>query len=82
MNDQRRYWLDEPRNVSRVFWGLAAVCALLVVLGLFVEHHAHFGWERWPGAYAVFGFVAFFAIVMAGKYLRLLLRRDEDYYDR
>ena len=81
-NDERRYWLDEPRNVDKVFWALAGVCALLLVIELFLHRHPHFGWDAWPGFYGVFGFVAFWCIVIAGKHLRKILMRDEDYYDR
>jgi predicted tellurium resistance membrane protein TerC len=75
-------WLDEPRNVDKLWWGLCAVCGLLVGIDLFVHRHAHFDWEAWPGFYAAVGFVAFYAIVIAGKHLRKVLMRDEDYYDR
>jgi len=82
MSDDRQRWLDEPKNVDKVWWGLCAVCALLVAIDLFLHRHAHFAWEAWPGFYAAVGFVAFYAIVIAGKHLRKLLMRDEDYYDR
>lgn len=82
MNDERKYWLDERKNVDKVWWGLCAVCALLVVIDLFLHRHAHWDWEAIPGFYAGFGFVAFYAIVLAGKHLRKVLIRDEDYYDR
>ena len=36
----------------------------------------------WFGFYAVFDFVTFFLAVLAGKELRKVLMRPEDYYDR
>jgi hypothetical protein len=81
MNDDRRYVLDEPRNRDRLFWGLCAVCGLLLVAELLVHRHPHFGWEAVPFFHAAFGFVAFWCIVIAGKHLRKVLMRDEDYYD-
>ena len=81
MENERKYWLDDPRNPNRLFWLLAIICALLIIVDLFLHRHAHFGWEGWPGVYGVIGFVAFFGIVLSGKYLRKVLRRDEDYYD-
>ena len=82
MSDERKYWLDEPRNVTRLYVALLVVCALLVVTDLILHRHADFSWEGLPGFYGAFGFVAFFGIVMAGKHLRKLLKRPEDYYDR
>ena len=37
--------------------------------------------EKIPGFYAIVGFVAFVLIVRGGQALRLLIKRDEDYYD-
>ena len=84
MNDEKPRWLDDPMHVTLIVRGLYAACGLLVVLGLFFidAHHAHFPWESWPGFYGVYGFLAFTFAVLAGKQLRRVLMRDEDYYDR
>jgi len=82
--DERRHWLDHPKVGDRAFWALVAVCALLLVIEipLLLVHvrHPHFGWDTF-GFYGVFGFAAFFLIVLAGKQLRKVLSRQEDYYD-
>ena len=54
---------------------------LLVIADAFYNKHVHFAMESLFGAYAIFGFVAFIVIVIAGKYLRKILMRPEDYYD-
>lgn len=65
---------------------LYAACVLLVLAGVAFQlfthafGHAHYGFERWPGFYGVFGFAAFVLIVYAGKLLRRLVKRDENYY--
>jgi uncharacterized membrane protein len=81
MSGDKKHWLDDRRNVDVVFWVLCGVCGVLVVIDLFLHRHAHYRWEEWPGFYAAFGFVAFWCIVIAGKHLRKILWRDEDYYD-
>ena len=78
---ERKYWLDEPRNVKKVVYALYAICALLFGADLFVHKHSHFDFENWFGIFALFGFVACVALVLAAKVLRVLLKRDEDYYD-
>ena len=78
----QRRWLDRPRNVSRLVYGLATVCALLAVIDLFLEKHVHYAFEKFPFFHAAFGFVAFTLIVLTGRPLRRLLMRKEDYYDR
>ena len=82
MNGERRRWLDEPRNVTRLVWALGTICVLLLLADFFYDKHAHFTWEDWPFFFGLFGFAAFFFIVLLGKQLRRLLMRDEDYYDR
>lgn len=78
----KRYWLDEPRNVQRIFWALCAFCLLLAVADFFYHKHSHFEVEDFPAFYGLYGFVSFVFIVFAGKLLRKIVMRDEDYYDR
>jgi len=80
---ERKYWLDEPRNVDKVVYGLYAVCALLFVVDLFpYKHHLHYAAESWIGFYGFYGLVSCVLLVLAAKGLRVLLKRPEDYYDR
>jgi len=78
----KKYLFDRPGNVKRLlgcFYG-----SLFVLLGLevFVHKHPHFGWEKWPEFYAVYGFIACVVLVLVAKYvLRPLVKRREDYYD-
>ena len=81
-HDDRRRWLDEPRNVTRVVYGLVTVCVLAFAADLFYAKHPHFGFEGWFGFYAVYGFVGSVALVLSAKWLRRFLRRDEDHYER
>ncbi len=80
--DEKTYWLDNPRNVAKVFWGLALVCALLFAADAFYDKHVELEAETWFGFYGIFGFVACVALVLAAKELRRILMRGEDYYDR
>ena len=79
------------RNVNLIIVTLVVACALTVVAQavwgfvfhpLFDEKHpAHFDIENLLGFQAIFGFVAFIAIVFIGRFLRLIIMRREDYYD-
>lgn len=81
MNGDRR-WLDEPRNVTRIVYGLAVLCALAFGADLLYTKHPHFDVETWFGFYAGYGFVGSVVLVLAAKQLRRVLRRDEDYYEK
>ena len=90
--NQRRHFFDEPANVRLVLRLLFTVCAAVVCLDLVSLlfryagwrelRHAETAWEGLPGFYAIFGFVACVALVLAAKQMRKILMRDEDYYDR
>lgn len=79
-NDDRRRWLDEPRNVTKIVIGLAVACGLALLADLFYPKHPHFDVEGWFGFYAIYGFIGSVLLVLTAKGLRRWLRRDEDYY--
>jgi hypothetical protein len=72
---QEPHWLDNPRNVKRLWRGF------LVVLALTVQLHPHFGVESLFGFNAGFGFIACAAMIVVAKALALLLKRPDSYYD-
>ncbi len=78
----KSYWLDEPKNINRIYIGLWVVCALLALADLFYHKHAEFHFAEFPASYGIYGFVCFVFIVFAGKLLRKFVMRDKDYYDR
>ena len=79
--DEKTYFLDKPENVTRLLRVFYVICAILLVMDFIVHRHTIFKWEELPGFYALFGFVAFVALVEGSKLLRKLVMRKEDYYD-
>ncbi len=89
MNSENKYWLDDPRNVNKIVYALYAICALLVGADLVYHKHIHFTYENeaynfedWFGFFGFFGFVACVGLVLAARLLRIVLKREEDYYDQ
>lgn len=76
----RRHWLDEPRNVKRLWHVFLAVLALTVLVELVVTLHPHFAVESLFGFSAWFGFLACAAMIAVAKALALLLKRPDTYY--
>ncbi len=81
MGQEKRYWLDRPENVTRLYRGVWAIGIGLVLIELFLHRHEEFAFAAWWAFYAAFGFVACVALVLTAKALRRVLKRDEDYYD-
>jgi hypothetical protein len=86
---EKKYWLDDPRNVNKIVYGVYAVCALLGLADFVYHKHTHFDvdelvdvFEKLPGFYGFFGLLAFTGLVFSAKALRIILKRREDYYDQ
>ena len=72
----------KPENKQRFRWVLYGICVGLVIADLIVHRHISTPAERVPAFYALYGFIALVGVVFAAKALRLLIKRDEGYYDR
>ena len=73
-------FLDKPQNVTRIVYGLYAICALLVIADLFYHKHPYFEVEHMFGFYGWYGFVMCALLVICAKGMRVVLMRREDYY--
>ena len=81
MQEKKEYWLDDKRNVTKIYIGVWIACALLLVAEIFVHLHGHFEVENLFGFYGFFGFVGCVGLVLGAKVMRVVLMREEDYYD-
>ena len=75
------HWLDEPRNVKRLWRGFLALLALTVAAELAVTLHPHFAIESLFGFNALYGFAACAVMILAAKGLGLLLKRRDSCYE-
>ena len=82
MDTENQGWADKPANRRLIRRVLYIACALLVVVDFVVHRHIYTPAEEIPAFYALYGFAALVGVVMAAKGLRLLVKRDEDYYER
>jgi hypothetical protein len=74
------HWLDEPRNVQRLWRGFLAVLALTVLAEIFITLHPHFDVESLPAFHAAYGFLTCVAMIVVAKALAVLLKRPDKYY--
>ncbi|MEO8132554.1 MAG: hypothetical protein ABI831_01050 [Betaproteobacteria bacterium] len=76
-----RHWLDEPRNMRRLWRGFLVVLALTVMAEFVIPLDNHFAIEALPGFNAAYGFLACAAMIVVAKFLGLLLKRPDRYYE-
>ncbi len=81
MADKKQYLFDNPRNVKLVLYSLYISCGILLLLDFILHRHISHSWERLLGFYSIYGFIGCVSIVFGSKWLRTLVKRDEDYYD-
>ena len=75
-------WFERKENQNKLWYGLLVVGGALTISEFLYEHHPHFEIEKVPEFFEIFGFLAFVMIVFAGRALRTIIMRDEDYYER
>ncbi len=50
--DGRKWWLDDDRNVDKVYYAVVFICVMTVVADLFYHKHGHYHFEQLPGFHA------------------------------
>ena len=78
---EKRYWLDDMKNVNKVYWSVIIVCGLLFIADALYHKHPYFSLETWFGFYGLYGFIACVGLVLAAKEMRRMLLRGEKYYE-
>jgi drug/metabolite transporter (DMT)-like permease len=79
--NDRKYWLDDPANVTKLYRGVWVVGVLLVALDVVLQRHDDLGFAETWGFYALYGFVGIVSLVLTAKGLRRLVKRPEDFYE-
>ena len=77
---KHEHWLDDERNVRKLWRGFIAVLALTVIAGAFVDLHPHFEIESWFGFNAAYGFIICLLMIFGAKALGLILKKPDSYY--
>ena len=77
---QAMTWIEKPGSVTKLIVLLCAACAVVALLDLTYTKHGHFAEEEVGGFFGVFGFLAFTAVILGARGLRVLVGVAEDYY--
>ncbi len=79
---QETGWFEKKRNVRKIIWALVIICVGLFFADGLYHKHPYFAAENIFGFYAIYGFVMCVGLVLGAKWMRTILMRDEDYYDK
>jgi len=72
---------DKPENVKKLLTTFYTSLVVLLIVDFFIYKHGDFPWEGIPDFFAVYGFVSCVGLIFIAKVLRLLIKRDENYYE-
>ena len=73
-------WLDDGKNVDKIYWGLIAACALLMLVEPFYHKHPYLGFDGSFGFYGWFGLLAAGSITLIARQMQRILGRREDFF--
>ena len=73
-------WVDGKWTGNIILCLLLGLSFVLIGIDAFYERHVEEDIEGIGGFYGIYGFVAFGFVVLMGRPLGWLLRRDENYY--
>ena len=74
-------WIDAKWVREGAMWLLGAASIALALLDYFHLRHEYVDWADMFGFYSLMGFGCFAFAVQAGRLLRKLIQRPEDFYD-
>jgi len=81
MDNEKKYFFDNPKNVKRLLYVFYGICVLLFLLDFVIHRHVMHSWENLWGFYPLYGFVGCVVLVLVATWMRTFLMRSEDYYD-
>ena len=82
MDNEKKYFFDNPTNVKRLMQVFYGICVVLFVLDFVIHRHVMHSWENLWGFYPLYGFVGCVVLVLIATWMRTFLMRSEDYYDK
>ncbi len=76
-----KHWLYQAGMPRKLWTAGAAVLAVTVLVELFVSLHPHFHSARLFAFHALYGFASCALMILLARFLGMLIKRRDDYYD-
>ncbi|GAB6093907.1 hypothetical protein JCM14469_01590 [Desulfatiferula olefinivorans] len=74
-------FFDDPRRVKQTLAVFGVLLVVLLGLDFVVHKHDPVALGNAPEFFAVYGFIACVVLIVGARVLRLLVKRDERYYE-
>ena len=75
-------FFEKTNRLKAILIAFGVLCAGLFIIDFFVERYIYFEVEGLYNFYSIYGFVMFSIIIFGSRFLRFLLGRPENYYDK
>ena len=75
-------FFEKTNRLKAILIVFGVLCVGLFIIDFFVERYTYFEVEGLYNFYSIYGFVMFSIIIFGSRFLRFLLGRPENYYDK
>ena len=75
-------FFEKTNRLKVILIAFGVLCVGLFIIDFFVERYTYFEVEGFYNFYSIYGFVMFSIIIFGSRFLRFLLGRPENYYDK
>ena len=75
-------FFEKKKRLRAVLFAFVVLCVGLFIIDFFVKRYIYFEVEGLYNFYSIYGFVMFSIIIFGSRFLRFLLGRPENFYDK
>ena len=75
-------FFEKNKRLRAVLIAFLVLCGALFIIDFFVKRYVYFEVEGLYNFYSIFGFIMFSVIIFGSRFLRFLLGRPENFYDK
>ena len=75
-------FFEKSNRLRALLFAFIVLCVSLFLIDFFVKRYIYFEVEGLFNFYSIYGFVMFSIIIFGSRFLRFLLGRPENFYDK
>ena len=75
-------FFEKNNRLRTVLIAFIILCSCLFIIDFFVKRYIYFEVEGLYNFYSIYGFIMFSVIIFGSRFLRFLLGRPENFYDK